>query len=113
MARLIDAEALLQMGSAKKIIEVIGNWDELSLKAKSACVRLGVAHKRLILNAPTVDAVPVVHGRWKKHKPDSSGYANGFVCSCCGDTVYTDYSMKECVYNYCPNCGAKMNLEDE
>ena len=60
-------------------------------------------------DAPTVQAVEVVHGRWKAHKPDCRGYAVGFICSCCGHITYADYSMKECVYNYCPNCGAKMD----
>ena len=58
---------------------------------------------------PTVDAAPVVHGRWKAHKPDCRGYTAGFICSNCGETIYTDYSMKECIYNFCPNCGAKMD----
>ena len=58
---------------------------------------------------PTVDAVEVVHGRWKAHKPDCRGYTASFICSCCEDTIYTDYCMKECEYNYCPNCGAKMD----
>ena len=66
-----------------------------------------------IVDAPTVDAVEVVHGRWKAHKPDCRGYTAGFICSCCGDTIYTDYCMKECEYNYCPNCGAKMDRGED
>ena len=57
--RLIDANALLEIGRARKIIEVVGNWKELPGCAKSACVRLGIAHKKMILDAPTVDAVEV------------------------------------------------------
>ena len=50
----------------------------------------------LIDNAPTVDAVPVVH----KHKVDDGGfYAR---CSQC------DGVLPLCA-NYCPNCGAKMD----
>lgn len=50
----------------------------------------------LIDNAPTVDAVPVVHG----HKVDDGGfYAR---CSQC------DGVLPLCA-NYCPNCGAKMD----
>ena len=78
--------------------------------------RMGEEHFRgygnaiiLVMDAPTVDAAPVVHGRWKAHKPDCRGYAAGFICSCCGSIVYAGYSMKECEYNYCPQCGAKMD----
>lgn len=52
----------------------------------------------LIENAPTVDAVEVVHGRWE--------ILDGYVrCSVCGQIMDEDY-------NYCPNCGAKMDGEE-
>ena len=47
-------------------------------------------------------------GRWKAYKPDGRGYTCGFICSSCSAVVYTDYSQRDCVYNYCPNCGADM-----
>ena len=56
---LISRSALLDVGSARKIIEVVGNWDEFPGIAKSACTRLGLAHRKLILDAPAVDAVEV------------------------------------------------------
>ena len=49
----------------------------------------------LLEDAPTVDAEPVRHGHWE----DSS---NGWTCSICNRDVSRDY-------NYCPNCGAKMD----
>lgn len=53
----------------------------------------------LIENAPTVDAVPVVHG----HRVDDGGfYAR---CSQC------DGVLPLCA-NFCPNCGAKMDGGD-
>ena len=51
-----------------------------------------------INDAPTVDAVEVVHGRWEEP------YPLYLVCSECG-TAYVKYEK----YNYCPNCGAKMD----
>ncbi|MBR5607739.1 MAG: hypothetical protein IKW44_05055 [Bacteroidaceae bacterium] len=55
---------------------------------------------------PAADVAPVVHGRWKKHIDqdefwDSMEFEK---CSICGTLHY-------CAYNYCPNCGAKMDLE--
>lgn len=57
--------------------------------------------QRLIADTPTVDAVPVVHGRWETNsdRPDS------LICSICK----CGFDMwKHDPHNYCPNCGAKM-----
>ena len=59
-------------------------------------------------NAPTISAVPVVHGRWDKPVEHGLPYAAnhlGVVCSYCCKWSDNDY-------NYCPNCGAKMDAED-
>ena len=52
----------------------------------------------------TVDAVPVVHGRWN----NMDGYKTRKVCSECGWDV-PEYGK---FYSYCPNCGAKMDRGD-
>ena len=53
--------------------------------------------------AEIVDAAPVVHGRWIKAEcSEKDGNAR---CSNCGQ-----WEWDNC--NYCPNCGAKMDLED-
>lgn len=54
----------------------------------------------------TVDAVPVVHGRWRE---DTGGY--GFwICSHCG--FVSEASAADLLYRYCPMCGAKMDGKD-
>lgn len=53
-------------------------------------------------NAPTVDAVPVVHGRWNVVEGRRLDNA---VCSNCGKHFQAYYEA----YNFCPNCGAKMD----
>lgn len=58
----------------------------------------------MIDNAPTVDAVPVVHGHWIEVR-DKYNCKMGEKCSVCGRRVR---NMGE---NYCPKCGAKMDLE--
>ena len=52
---------------------------------------------------PTVDAVPVVHGRWISVE-DSLFPGTKEKCSLCGVHKGAGY-----VYHYCPNCGAKMD----
>ena len=60
---------------------------------------------------PAADVAPVRHGRWilePTNPYDDPGYKNRMikVCSCC-------HWSNACKYNYCPNCGAKMDQETE
>ena len=59
--------------------------------------------RNTIANAPTVDAVEVVHGRWI-HKG-----AWHIECSECNYILAHIGEAK----NYCPNCGAKMDGGNE
>ena len=69
-----------------------------------------------IQDAPVVDAVPVRHGRW-------NGYTRTRYCGMGedGEPIYRDGVVWYCGCcrrrtvireRYCPNCGAKMDLED-
>lgn len=62
-------------------------------------------------NAPTVDAVPVVHGHWVSLTECANA---GVYCSVCNKKVYKeDYALcnrkNKLRSNYCPNCGARMD----
>jgi hypothetical protein len=58
-----------------------------------------------VLNSiPTIDAVPVVHGRWK-----IGGILN--ECQVCGEIYSLNGGNVWEPWNYCPNCGAKMDGE--
>ena len=66
-------------------------------------------------NMPTVDAAPVVHGEWigdhGEHVPFIDGSpANSCSCSICGKWLVGSDEYATFGY-YCPNCGAKMDLE--
>ena len=65
-----------------------------------------------ILNQfPAADVAPVRHGRW-----ESMHYEGGILdgtnfdkCSVCGyERIFEDEKLKT-AFNYCPNCGAKMD----
>ena len=83
---LIDADALM----------VSKKWENCTCPAQ------------VIRGAPTIEAEPVRHGRWIERK---SFHAEGGVsarCSVCRkDIQYLGQPL--C---YCPNCGAKMDLEN-
>lgn len=55
--------------------------------------------RQIVCAMKTVDAVPIVHGRWGKFGYD-------LRCSVCG--VYQS-GFYIGMTNYCPNCGAKMD----
>lgn len=65
---------------------------------------------------PTVDAIPVKHGRWEGDETcdayDIAGVKTWAVkrkCSICGFTH--KFIEAHMCYEFCPNCGAKMDLE--
>ena len=53
-----------------------------------------------LYDQPTADVAEVKRGKWIKRN-------NERKCSCC---KFIYYSNNDC-WNYCPNCGAKMNGE--
>lgn len=60
----------------------------------------------ILREAPTVDAVQVVHGRWETNsdRPDT------LICSICK----CGFDMwKHDPHNFCPNCGAKIDEVSE
>lgn len=85
-----------------------------------------------ILQAPTVDAVPVVHGRWEWHEEWTPSTTEGpcecitasWLCSNCkidlaryltdviGELVYIDNCDQAPKIAICPSCGAQMDKGD-
>ena len=56
-----------------------------------------------IENFPTADVTPVRHGRWEE-----ASDGDGIVCPFCRTDFCTIIYDTE-YFNYCPNCGAKMD----
>lgn len=76
----------------------------------------------LIEKAPTVDAVPVVHGRWTaqcvveldggwtlEDVPYNEYQHSNPICSVCRKTALIDGGEDYVTSPYYPNCGAKMD----
>ena len=91
--RLIDADVLMEQMKRRR--EFVGRASD------PVC---------LVEDAPTIDAVHVVHGHWitktrHEHYPSGKEYEEDF-CSACG--------MRGSIeYDYCPHCGAKMDEVSE
>ena len=95
--RLIDAEAFLKMeidrcGSAPLVGTCTSDNEYLSDRLKKA---------------PTIEAKPVVHGRWEE-----ASDGDGIVCPFCRTDFCTIIYDTE-YFNYCPNCGAKMDEKED
>lgn len=66
----------------------------------------------IIKAIPTADVAPVRHGKWLEWFPGDfalimTGEEMLYRCSSC-DAKYSDAEG----YKYCPNCGARMDLEE-
>lgn len=56
------------------------------------------------------NVVPIVHGRWEIVNEDCYGSLIVKCSSCHEEWIFeVGDDMKELKYNYCPNCGAKMD----
>ena len=57
-----------------------------------------------LMALPAADVAEVRHGRWIENT----------FCSCCGGFDEDDKgNIIQSFHNYCPNCGARMDKEDE
>lgn len=93
--RLIDADALIaEMRREPKFEKT--DFDK----------RMIYIEKSVIDKQPTIEAVPVKHGRWI----DDLGF---YVCSVCDKSGAWNSWEVPWKSDYCPNCGAKMDLEEE
>lgn len=108
----IDGKALVQNFRRTKMDEVFPNWKELSPTTQAAIIRLTTKYRAIILSAPIVDAVEVIHGRWKAYPDEYQICGTEFVCSNCNESfvnseLASDNDFLE-MMKFCPNCGADM-----
>ena len=115
--RLIDANETEK--ALQTIIDKILRWRENKVNIKDVTIRADEVYKldnwlgcyaeslEIIQNAPTVDAVEVVHGRWEYNAPTITLNAH-WECSAC-KKVFWQHLLETYKFNYCPNCGAKMD----
>lgn len=105
MSRYIDADALLEKVQFR--VRINDDTD----KTIKQCVEIT---RNLIKNAPTADVAPVRHGQWEdRENPQWRAYEIRH-CSVCGWSIHkTKLRNTDLKWKYCPNCGAKLDGEDE
>ena len=94
--------------------------DELPITSVGICDAMGnnygcadVVFADDVKNAPTVDAEPVRRGKWIEIEDDVT-FDTMYKCSECGEEyMLIDGTPAQNLYNYCPNCGAKMQEGSE
>jgi hypothetical protein len=67
-----------------------------------------VVDKSDIDNAPTVNAVEEVYGKWIIGTGENALERGYRMCSVCGEIIKTQYSLFG-MFNYCHYCGAEMD----
>ena len=96
MPRLIDADSLQAQLERKKAgvanQRYTEGWNDCMMRVKS-----------MVSTAPTIDTMPVVHGRWEHLRADE------WCCSACGFVISTEGSWEKPTKKYCEDCGAKMD----
>lgn len=113
--RLIDAEHLKRW--------ILARWEKTDPRSEYPLRAIDIIDQ--LDREDTIDAEPVRHGRWTvtylKHielaNDEGHVYIHFAKCSECGNEAimqFVDYneSFKEWYTDYCPHCGAKMDMED-
>lgn len=94
MAEYIEREALLEAIS-KIGGSPLSEWDTVGVVS-------------LVVNQPAADVAPVRRGYWKPAGFTFMG--ESMDCPECGYRIATSIGRG---WNYCPNCGAKMEVEHD
>lgn len=87
--------------------------EDLLTKFETGALLFQPEVKRIIKIQPEVDAEPVRHGRWEVIFYDN--IPKIAKCSECGEALFftkEDYPIRH-ISSYCPNCGAKMDEEEQ
>lgn len=85
----------------------VGILEAMSRSADCECIKKRLEKEAKRVSAiPAADVAPVVHGRWIEDH-------DYLKCAKCGVMVKWDFTFFDIGnWNYCPNCGAKMDIED-
>ena len=119
-----------KMANENRLIDALVHTEDDLISRKALIAEYDRVHigepggaRKLMEDAPTVDAVEVVHSHWEwfeEWNPSTPDHPRecedcGWRCGRCKDTlvdmvgVYWDNPDEEPKLRYCPNCGARMD----
>lgn len=61
----------------------------------------------LIFDAPPECTITVNYGKWEHDGGDE------WHCPICGNVIHTEGSWEKPTYKYCPECGTKMEIDND
>lgn len=105
MKEYIDKEKIIKMFEESEL-DVIADYGE------QYGTEFGMsrdAFHKMVSSIPAADVVELVHGKWKTEIDNDIGILK-HTCSICDFHKFTDIHVA-LNWNYCPKCGAKMDLE--
>jgi hypothetical protein len=95
MPRYIDADELLEKLKKSAEFHAENSREEVLL----------FRDRQIIREQPTADVQPVIHARWCVLKDEYGDIVEAVCTNCEANGVHK--------WNYCPNCGAKMEVNKE
>ena len=111
---LIDKNALykqfveLEAAAWKRVEKHMNDGDMDALKLWTAILNERTAYKHDVADAPAVEAEPVRRGEWIRRD------LGGWHCSLCDEQApFWCMASTQELSNYCPNCGALMDLKGD
>lgn len=94
------------MATEKRLIDADDLWSDIMMLPHNGDIISSEEVEQAIKDAPTVDAVEVVHGHWEKTIDNCTVMHK---CSVCGARVVKGFYEYENPNRYCYHCGAKMD----
>lgn len=105
MAEYIERDKLIS--DCKK--RIANDWN--NMVAPLSWAQAEKKFLKILEEAQTEDVALVRHGRWQKCSVGKSWW---YACSVCGERPGKDWlAFSDSLSDYCPNCGARMDGEEE
>ena len=96
--------------SRETLLKAVEKMDRLDEETKTKYEYDKEGYILLIQNAPASNVEEAKHGHWEEIKTGENLYDYCFKCSNCNnETPPNSFVVSP---DYCPNCGAKMDLEE-
>lgn len=92
LIEILNAKANMALGTPKEVFFSVAN---------------------MISKLPPANATVIKHGKWLDMGEEDLSYENVYACSVCNNWFYLSEGTPENNdYNYCPNCGARMDVTE-